>query len=154
LPPDTRHLVWLAPGALPQSVLQWIESGGTALLDAQAEAPKIDAMSVRWRDADGTALVEDAAWGRGHMLRFTRPLQPAEMPSLLEADFPQRLRALFESPPPAPTRVAARDYAPLTSGAAYPLPPRDLQPWLALLIALVLLAERWLASRANRAAAP
>ena len=154
LPPDTRHLVWLAPGALPQSVLQWIESGGTALLDAQAEAPKIDAMSVRWRDADGTALVEGAAWGRGHVLRFTRPLQPAEMPSLLEADFPQRLRALFESPPPVPTRVAARDYAPLTGGAAYPLPPRDLQPWLALLIALVLLAERWLASRANRAAAP
>lgn len=154
LPPDTRHLVWLAPGALPQSVLQWIESGGTALLDAQAEAPTGDAMSVRWRDADGTALVEGAALGRGHVLRFTRPLQPAEMPSLLEADFPQRLRALFESPPPAPTRVAARDYAPLTGGAAYPLPPRDLQPWLALLIALVLLAERWLASRANRAAAP
>jgi hypothetical protein len=154
LTPDTRHLVWLAPGALPNSVLQWIENGGTALLDAQAETPKVDAMSVRWRDTNGTALVEGAAWGRGQVLRLTRPLQPAEMPPLLEADFPQRLRALFERAPPAPSRVAARDYAPLTGGGAYPLPPRDLQPWLALLVALVLLVERWLASRVNRAVAP
>lgn len=156
---DTRNLVWLAPGTLPASILQWIENGGTALLDAQTEAPNTVAMSVRWRDAKGEPLVEGAALGRGRVLHFTRPLQPSEMPSLLEADFPQRLRALFEPPPPAPARVAARDYIPDTSrpdtgGASYPLPPRDLQPWLALLIALVLLVERWLASRAYRAVSP
>lgn len=154
LAPDTRHLVWLAPGALPASVLQWIENGGTALLDAQAEAPDAAAMSVRWRDANDVPLVEGAAMGRGRVLRFTRPLQPSEMPSLLEADFPQQLRALFESASPAPSRVITRDYSPSTGGASYPLPPRDLQPWLALLIALVLLVERWLASRANRAVSP
>lgn len=151
---DTRHLVWLAPGPLPASVLQWIENGGTALLDAQAEVPAAAAMTVRWRDAQGASLVEGAPWGRGRALRFTRPLRPSDMPPLLEADFPQRLRALFDPALPAPSRVAARDYAPRTGGASYPLPPRDLQPWLALLIALVLLVERWLASRASRAVAP
>lgn len=159
LAPDTRHLIWLAPGPLPASVLQWIEQGGIALLDAQAEAPAATTMSVRWRDADGAALVEGTAMGRGRVLRFTRPLRPSEMPSLLEPDFPQRLRELFASAPPAPSRVAARDYIPDTrrpdiGGASYALPPRDLQPWLALLIALVLLIERWLASRANRAISP
>lgn len=154
LPADARQLVWLAPGALPAPILRWIENGGTALLDAQTQAPDTAAMSVRWRDADGAALAEGAALGRGRVLRFTRPLQPAAMPSLLDADFPQRLRALFEPAPAPPSRVAARDYAPLTGAAAYPLPPRDLQPWLALLIGLALLGERWLASRTNRAAAP
>jgi hypothetical protein len=153
LAPDTRHLIWLAPGPLPTSVLQWIEQGGIALLDARAEAP-VAAMSVQWRDADGAALVEGTAMGRGRVLRFTRPLRPSEMPALLEPDFPQRLRVLFASPPPAPSRVAARDYAPLAGGTSYPLPPRDLQPWLALLIALVLLVERWLACRAGRAVSP
>ena len=48
----------------------------------------------------------------------------------------------------------ARDYAPVTGGATYAQPPRDLQPWLALLIALLLLAERWLATRRSRGVAP
>jgi hypothetical protein len=152
LPADGRALVWLAPGPLPVSVRQWIERGGTALLDA--ETPAGTAMTVRWRDAQGAPLVEGAALGRGRVLRFTRPLRPSDMPSLLEADFPQRLRVLLEPALPAPSRVAASDYAPLTGGAPYPLPPRDLQAWLALLIALVLLVERWLASRTNRAVAP
>ncbi|WP_368562908.1 BatA domain-containing protein [Pseudoxanthomonas sp. UTMC 1351] len=151
---DARHLVWLAPGPLPASVLQWIENGGTALLDAQAKMPATIVTTVRWRDTQGAPLVEGAAWGRGRVLRFTRPLRPSDMPSLLETDFPQRLRTLFDPALPAPSRVVARDYAPLTGGASYPLPPRDLQPWLALLIALVLLVERWLASRTKRAVAP
>jgi hypothetical protein len=154
LPADARHLVWLAPGALPASVLQWIENGGAALLDAQAEVPAGAGLTVRWRDAQGSPLVEGATWGRGRVLRFTQPLRPSDMPSLVEADFPQRLRALFDPELPAPSRVAARDYAPLTGGASYPLPPRDLQPWLALLVALVLLIERCLASRTKRAVAP
>jgi hypothetical protein len=154
LPADTRALVWLAPGALPASVRQWIERGGTALLDAQTEMPVSTAMTVRWRDVQGAPLVEGAALGRGRMLRFTRPLRPSEMPALLEADFPQRLRALLEPALPAPSRVAARDYAPVAGVASYPLPPRDLQAWLALLMAMVLLVERWLASRTNRAVAP
>ena len=59
------------------------------------------------------------------------------MPALLDADFPHRLRALFDGPADTPTRVLATDYAPTRGGATYPVAPSDLQPWLALLIALL-----------------
>jgi hypothetical protein len=54
----------------------------------------------------------------------------------------------------APQRADAAAYAPLTGGRAYPQPPADLRPWLALLIAALLLVERWFATRRKRAIAP
>jgi hypothetical protein len=50
--------------------------------------------------------------------------------------------------------VSAQDYAPNTGGPSFVLPPLDLRPWLALLIALLFLAERWLATSRRRGAAP
>ncbi len=154
LPSESPNLIWLAPGKPPASLREWIGNGGTALLDSQAEFERSPAFTPHWRDDLGNTLVEGAASGRGRVLRFTRALTPAAMPQLLEPDFPQRLRALFVPPTPAPSRVAARDYAPLTGGMRYAQTPRDLQPWLALLIAGALLIERWLATRARRAASP
>ncbi|KAF1709045.1 BatA domain-containing protein [Pseudoxanthomonas sacheonensis] len=154
LPADTRHLVWLAPGPLPAAVDDWIRRGGTALLPVDTEYKFPTPTTVYWRDEVGTPLVEGAALGRGRVLRFTRTLAPATMPQLLQPDFPRNLRNLFAIPGPAPARVAARDYAPITGGASYAQPPRDLQPWLALLIAALLLAERWLATRRSRGVSP
>jgi hypothetical protein len=154
LPADARTLVWLAPGPVPADVVDWINKGGTALLDAQAEIEFPKTSSVHWRDATGAPLVEGSALGEGRVLRFTRPFSTATMPQLLEADFPKQLRDLLQAPTPPPSRVMARDYAPITGGATYPQAPRDLQPWLALLIALLLLAERWLATRRSRGVAP
>ncbi|MEL1263526.1 BatA domain-containing protein [Pseudoxanthomonas putridarboris] len=154
IPSSAKHLVWLAPGALPSSVRQWIDAGGIALLGDRTELAGFVATTVPWRDAQGAALVESADSGKGRVLRFTRPLRPAAMPELLEADFPRRLRDLFAEAPPAPTRVLASDYAPIAGGTAYPTAPRDLQPWLALLIALLALVERWLATRRQRSVAP
>ncbi|WP_407351053.1 BatA domain-containing protein [Luteimonas sp. R10] len=154
LPDDARHLVWLAPGPLPAAVRRWIDDGGVALLDPDTEFEREPAMAVAWRDPSGAALAEGGASGRGRIVRLTRPLAPAALPQLLEPDFPRRLRALLEPPPPAPARVYAADYAPEAGSAAYPQPPRDLQPWWALLIALVLLAERWLATARRRGEAP
>ena len=76
------------------------------------------------------------------------------MPQLLEADFPARLRALIQQPSMAPQRADAAAYAPLSGGRAYPQPPADLRPWLALLIAALLLVERWFATGRQRAIAP
>ena len=73
-------------------------------------------------------------------MRFTRQLTPADMPELLEPDFPARLRALFDMPAPLPARVAAADYAPVTGGRGYDQQPLELRPWLAVLIAALLLA--------------
>ena len=149
-----RQLIWLVPGPLPAEVQQWISAGGTALIDAETTFAPAPTMTPLWRADDGTVLVESAALGKGRLLRLTHALQPQAMPQLLEPDFPQRLRALFEPAPPPPGRVDAATHAPLTGAAAYPQPPRDLQPWLALLIALLFACERWLATRRQRAVAP
>lgn len=150
LEPGMRRLIWLSPGPLPGAVVAWVEAGGVALLDAAVETEHGAPPLAWWRDGDGMPLVEGAALGRGRVLRFTRPLLPAELPQLLEADFPQRLRALLDGPPPVPASVAAVDHAPVAGAAASTQPPRELRPWLALLIALVFLAERWLATSRRR----
>lgn len=154
LPAITRPLVWLVPGPVPAPVMRWIESGGTALLANDATLDGFTADATPWRNADGAAMVESATRGKGRVLRFTQPLRPDVMPALVEADFPQQLRALFDAPAAAPARVLAADYAPVTGGATYPIAPRDLQSWLALLIALLVLVERWMATRRARSVAP
>ena len=154
LPADAGALVWLAPGPLPTAITDWINAGGTALLDGGAEFRFPATPTVYWRDAVGAPLVEGAALGKGRVLRFTRPFNAAAMPQVLEPDFPRQLHNLLQVPAPPPSRVMARDYMPITGGASHAQPPRDLQPWLALLIALLLLAERWLATRRSRGAAP
>lgn len=154
LPADSRTLVWLAPGPLPAEIIGWIERGGTALLDVDVAFEFPTGRTVYWRDAVGTPLVEGAALGKGRVLRFTRLFNPSAMPQLLEPDFPRQLREILQAPGPAPSRVMARDYSPLIGGASYAQPPRDLQPWLALLIVLLLFAERWLATRPSRGVAP
>ncbi|MFT4255405.1 MAG: BatA domain-containing protein [Pseudoxanthomonas sp.] len=123
------------------------------VLLADQPAPADLQLQPAWRDAQGDLLVEVANNGQGPTLRFTRNLQPASMPQLLEADFPQRLREAV-LPAPAPTRAFARDYAPTTGTAAWPQTPRELQPWLALLIALLFLVERWMATSRRRGTMP
>ena len=83
------------------------------------------------------SLVEGAPLGAGRWLRFTQPLRPADMPILLDGDFPAQLRHLLAPALSPPTRVAAADYAPLPGGRAYDQQPEPLRPWLALLIVLL-----------------
>jgi aerotolerance regulator-like protein len=154
LPAEARNLIWLAPGPLPTAVGEWIREGGTALLAAETEYEFPATNTVYWRDEVGAPLVEGAALRRGRVFRFTRAFSPATMPQLLQPEFPRNLRNLFATPAPAPARVSARDYAPITGGASYAQPPRDLQPWLALLIAVMLLVERGLATRRSRGVSP
>jgi hypothetical protein len=151
---DTRRLAWLAPGPLPDEVARWIEAGGDALLASDVVVALPEATRrVAWRDAEGGALVEETPMGAGRVMRFLHPLQPGTMPQLLDPTFPQQLQSLF-GPPPAPTRANAEDVAPVTGAAAWPVAPRELRPWLALLIALLMLVERWLATSARREARP
>jgi len=154
LPAGAKNLAWLAPGPLPVAITEWIERGGTALLASDTDYTPSGATLVPWRDEVGAALVEETPLGRGRALRFTRPLTPAEMPELLQADFPRHLRALFAARAPAPSRVEARDYPPTTGGPSHAQAPRDLQPWLALLTGALWLLERLMATRRSRAASP
>jgi len=150
VPANAELLVWLAPGPLPDAVRNWIEAGGTALLDAQTKIPEIEQGTARWRDANGDVLVRGIVLGRGQVLQWTRAMTPAEMPELLEADFPQRLQAVLLPAPPPPARVAAAAYAPQTGAAPWPETPRELAPWLVLLIAALFAIERWFASNPRR----
>ncbi len=153
LPPRDQVLVWLVPGPVPAAVTDWVSGGGTALLGEAAEVAMPAATAALWRDAKGDTLVEGAPLGAGRVMRFTRPLRPAAMPELLAPDFAATLRDLVTPPAPPPARVAAAAFAPVAGAGPYPLSPRDLAPWLTLLIALTFLAERWLATRQHRFAA-
>ena len=152
LPAKDTVLVWLKPGPLPQQVFDWVADGGTALLGNTVEVTMPGAATAVWRDVSGSPLVEGGPVSAGRLLRFTRPLTPAEMPDLLEADFAADQRDLLTPPAPPPSRVDARAFAPSAGMSSYPLPPRELSSWFALLIALAFLAERLLATRRNRLA--
>ena len=144
-----RNLVWLGSEPLPQEVRDWIARGGTALLGAPVPLPALDAAAVLWRDSAGP-LVRGTRLGQGRVMRLERALLPAQMPALLEPDFPARLQALFAEPATPPTRVAAQDHRPRTGLAPYPEAPRPLAPWLALVVAGLFLAERWVANGPRR----
>lgn len=154
LPPTDKILFWMSAGTLPEALQRWIAQGGQAIVASDALLPQGAAPAPLWQDDLARPLVEAMPIGKGRLLRFTRPLQPAQMPQLLEADFPARLRALIQPPSIAPQRADAAAYAPLSGGRAYPQSPADLRPWLALLIAVLLLVERWFATSRKRAIAP
>lgn len=153
LPAPPRIVIWLTPGPLPPLVRDWITAGGTALVTAATPAEPGTAI-IPWRDSSGAPLVTAHSVGAGRLFRFTRALTPAVVPALLEPDFPAKFAALFTPPAPEPSRVAARDIAPTTGAAPWPQPARDLQPLLAMLIAALFIAERWLATSRRRAATP
>ncbi len=154
LPPQTRWLVWLVPGALPPAIHDWIAGGGIALLDAKTELPRISDGVALWRNDSGETLVRGIALGHGRAMQLTRPLIPEALPELLDARFPQHLRALFDAPARMPARALAASVAPLQGGPAFTPTPRPLQPWLALLVAALFVIERWFASAVRRRPAP
>jgi len=151
-PPDgIGVLAWLRAEALPGDIVRWVEQGGQVLLASDSAQAMPSPAAVAWRDASGRPLLEAAPLGKGRVLRFTRALEPRAMPDLRDPGFSRRLRDALQ-PPAAPTIVAASAYAPRAGGEAWPQPPRDLQPWLAVLVALLALVERWLATSRRRGA--
>jgi hypothetical protein len=153
LGPGVRWLVWLAPGALPPDVRAWIEAGGTALLGAASQAPDAIVGAALWRDALGEVVVRGHALGSGRVLQLTRELVPAALPALLDPEFPDHLRALFD-PPSRPRTAFAATQAPRSGGPELSPAPRPLHRWLALLVAILFLVERWLATSSRRGRSP
>lgn len=153
LPAPPVPLAWWRPGTVPQTLRDWVHAGGTVLVPVDTTDLASAAWTPLWHDADGAVVLEAARFGAGRVLRFTRPLAPASLPAVLDGDFPQRLQAAL-IPGPAPTRVDAAVYV-LDRGAsradgARDTVIRDLQPWLALAVALVFLLERWLSAARRR----
>lgn len=152
--PDTTHdLVWLG-SAPPQAVTDWVEAGGTAIVDAQ---PRATGAPI-WRDAHGDVLARVQPLGRGRLVSLSGALSPQTFPALLDADFPQRLADLLQPSVPAPTRASADALRPAlaTSATQRDAMPagatKPLDPWLVLLIAGLFLVERFVATRPEPAA--
>lgn len=150
-PLEDRHLAWLVPGPLPDAVRHWVAAGGNALLATGTVAPELEGAPVIWRDATGP-LARGTRLGRGRLMRLEHELTPAEMPILLEPDFPQHLADLFAETPPQPAWVDANAHAPRVGATPTPDAPRPLAPLLAGLIALLFLLERWMANGPRRRA--
>ena len=141
--------VWLTAAPLPGAWQAWLAQGGTLI--STLPAPPASAEIVVLRDARGAAVISERRVGNGRLLRLHAALSPTTQPILQDADFPRQLLALVQ-PANAPQRVAARAHVPLT-GAAAPHPqPRDLAPWLLVLIVLLFALERWLATAPRRGA--
>ena len=153
--PRTGVMIWWAPGDIPDAVWDWTARGGRLLVPSGANLPSGPVVTV-WRDELAAPLAEAVGVRRGRIIRFTRPLVPAAMPVLLDAGFPESLGTLVRTAPLPPTRIAAQDYAPerVATNASAMEAPRDLQPWLAVALAVLFLLERWLATRRRRAPAP
>ena len=144
---DTPALVWLAPGELPDRVREWIRTGGHLLIEAGTTWPLPDDGVATWRDADGRVIARSAALGRGRITRLQVALSPAELPALLDADFPARLREILEGPPAAPTLADAARHTPLAGGPGFPETPRELETPLLWLILALFALERGVATR-------
>lgn len=153
LPRDAQAIVWLATATPPQAVIDRVRAGAPILTTGDLRLPVEDDYHPVWTDGAGAVVASEGRLGRGRVVALVPSLTPQTLPQLLEPEFPDKLWSLL-APPPEPGRVMAADHTPLTGAAPYDQPPLDLGPWLAVLIALVFAAERWLATRRIRGPAP
>ncbi|GAA0715801.1 BatA domain-containing protein [Dokdonella soli] len=147
IPDDTRWLAWLAPQTPPE-VSARIDRGGVALLTNHTAT----AGEVIWSDARGDALARIVPSGQGRVLALPGALTPTAVPILLDPDFPERLLAALQGPAVAPTRSPAESLQPrhvtAVTTAMHSLDgARSLDAWLALLIAVLFLVERIVATQ-------
>lgn len=78
--------------------------------------------------------------------RLLAPLTPAAIPTVLDPDFPHQLHALLFQREPRPSSAPAASIVPTVSVQAQPRSTLELHDVIALLIAVLLLLERWVAS--------
>ncbi len=143
-------LLWLASGELPQSVRDWIGKGNTLMAAKDTALSEMKTAVPVWRNQQGTALLHGMAFGEGRILQWQQALKPSAMPELLDADFPMQLQSHLQTMPRSPTQALARSHTPSKENIVWPKAPQSLQVWLALLIALLFMLERWMASSARR----
>ncbi|MEZ5462923.1 BatA domain-containing protein [Dokdonella sp.] len=143
---DDDAMIWLG-AALPDEVQPWIAAGGRLVLIE----PEAHSGSVVLRDKTGAAIAREQAIGAGAILRIVQPLVPESLPMLLDAEFPEQLRALLVGSAPPPSRAIAAEVAPHTHDRSMPSQTTALDQLLCLLIALVFLLERIVAMRRRRA---
>jgi hypothetical protein len=147
---DRTALIWLATGKLPMDIREWVRKGGTAIISKEAVTSELTSSVAAWRNADGKTLARIASLGQGHLVQWQQTVSPEAMPELLDASFPQHLKDFLQTSRTTPNRALAKSQAPLAGIQARPELPQSMQPWFALLIALLFMLERWLANTPHR----
>lgn len=159
LPKQGTVLVWLVDGELPDNVLQWIRAGGSVLISNESIISISKNSSFAWsenswRSAQGDLLLKHTVLGSGRVWQWQQALTPNAMPALLDADFADRLQSVLSKPLRAPTQSLASLHAPIKTLPAWPELPTPISTWFALLIAIVFLCERFVATAKNRWTSP
>jgi len=143
LPTTPGWLIWIA-GPLPPGIEEWVRRGGRVLASRQASGA---GRAVVRSDASGTAVLSATELGKGRLLTLTGPLLASASAAFSAPDFPRALRDLLRGPPTPPDRAPAASVAPLPNGPPAHGPIQSLGPYLALLLALLFLGERLMATR-------
>lgn len=153
IPADTRWLLWLSPQR-PQTLLDWIAAGGIAVAVSTPAAMDATTDIPIWRDATQMVIATRRGMGRGRLIQLRGALSAAQLPALLDGDFPARLHALFAGDAAASTRASADALRPrsteatTTSAIAMQATRMPLDPWFATLIAALFAVERiWASAR-------
>jgi hypothetical protein len=150
LPDKSAYLIWHADGALPKDVQQWIQAGGRAVVTKETILPARTWLDSAWQAADGNPLLKTAVFGQGRVWHWQRAFNPQSLPELLEPAFPERLQSLLAGTVSPPDESLASLQMPRDGLPGWPAPPESLAPWLALLIGLLLVLERWMAGAPHR----
>ena len=138
----TDWLVWL-DGDLSPTAQTWLDAGGRAMvLGADDDAAGVVAWAV-----DGRVLARTRASGKGRLVSWIGSFDPADVPAMLDADFPARWRALFDDAPALPARAVAATMVPRTGAVAATPPTFPLDTFFVALVVLLFVIERALATR-------
>jgi len=143
IPEDADRVLWLDAGAMPVSLRTWIEHGGTALVSNRPD----DTGSIVLTDEQGRAALREHPLGRGRMLSTPAAFTVEQMPMLASPDFPERLHAVLSAPVAPPDRAPAATMSPARETGHATGPRTSLDGIVALIAALLFLAERAWATR-------
>jgi hypothetical protein len=140
LPATATWVFWLGDAA-PQT-LQTLQArartGGLVVV-----APTVGEAVLSGPDRP---ILRAQTMGLGRLFEFTAPLRADALPDVLAADFPRRLWTALTAPRRIPASAPARSVAPLATTREAWAPAESLEPPLALVLALLFLLERLVAT--------
>lgn len=141
----TQWLIWLdAP--LPEAVKSWVSQGGRVLVVGDAPSAALPI----WRNQDGKVIATEVRQGKGRIIQMLAQFSPQDLPALLDADFPERVKGLLEDSEPRSFSDYAENTRPHQSAGPNHALRTSLDPLLIALAAAMFLFERMLASRRRR----
>jgi hypothetical protein len=148
LPPPPAWVFWLG-GAVPAALRARVRAGGLVVVTRPAES--VGEVVLQGSDR---AILRAQGLGRGHLFEFTAPLRADALPAVLAADFPQRLWTALATPTRIPADAPARSVAPLATAREDWAPAEPLWPPLAVVLTLLFLLERLVATRPSGGSRP